>query len=405
VGLDTVKAVGGDLLDIILIGLMVAFAISGYRQGFIIGALSFVGFFGGAVLGMFIAPPIAAAVVDGDVEQALLAIVIVFLTATIGQFASSTIGAVIRSHVSWEPAKAADAVGGTFASVLSVLLVGWLIGSLITASSFGWLVKQVNDSVLLSTVDKALPQPLKDAQKPFKRFIDNSGVPRVFDAIGGGQFVEVPPPDRSVPKTAELARARRGIVKVSGIAPSCSKHIEGTGFVYAPDRIMTNAHVVAGVTEDLQVFDYNNNAHPAKVVLYNPDRDIAVLYVPGLDLPVLPFDGTAKSGDPAIIAGFPHGQGWTTRPARIAVEQRAKGPDFYESKSVVREVYQIRGLVQQGNSGGPLLTPKGKVYGVVFAAATDRPETGFVLTAQEVTPDARDGAKLQHQVDTQECDN
>ncbi|MFJ2028318.1 MarP family serine protease [Streptosporangium sp. NPDC087985] len=394
----------GDLLDLILIALMVAFAVSGYRQGFIIGVLSFVGFVGGGLLGMFIAPPIASAVVDGDTERALLAIVIVFLAATIGQFASSTIGAVVRSHVTWEPAKVVDAVGGTFASALSVLIIAWLIGSLISFSQFTLLSEQVSKSLLISTVDQTMPKAAKDLQKPFRDFIDTSGFPRVFDAIGGGRFVEVAPPDRSVPKSAQLSRARRGIVKVQGVASSCRRHIEGTGFVYSQNKIMTNAHVVAGVDQDLQVTDYLNNTHAARVVLYNPDRDIAILHVPGLNMPVLRFDGSAKKGDNAIVAGFPHGEGFTMTPARVRDQQRAQGPDIYDRKTVVRDVYWIRGLVRQGNSGGPLLTTDGRVYGVVFAAATDRAETGFVLTAAEVAPDAEDGSKLFNRVGTQECD-
>ncbi|WP_433249628.1 MarP family serine protease [Streptosporangium sp. CA-135522] len=394
----------GDLLDLILIALMVAFAVSGYRQGFIIGALSFVGFVGGALLGMFIAPPIAGALVDGDTERALLAIVIVFLAATIGQFASSTIGAVVRSHVTWEPAKVVDAVGGTFASAFSVLIVAWLIGSLITFSQFTLLSEQVHKSLLISTVDQAIPQVAKDMQKPIKTFIDTSGFPKVFDGIGGNQFTEVPPPDQSVPKGAQLTRARRGIVKVQGVASSCRRHIEGTGFVYSQNKIMTNAHVVAGVDQDLEVTDYLNNTHAAKVVLYNPDRDIAILYVPDLNMPILRFDGTAEKGDDAIVAGFPHGHGFTMNAARIRRQQQAKGADIYERKNVIRKVYSIRGLVRQGNSGGPLLTPDGRVYGVVFAAALDQQETGFVLTAAEVAPDAEDGSKLFNPVGTQDCD-
>ncbi|MBB2908957.1 S1-C subfamily serine protease [Streptosporangium becharense] len=395
----------GDLLDLVLIALMVAFAVSGYRQGFIIGALSFVGFVGGGLLGMFIAPPIAGALVDGDTERALLAIVIVFLAATIGQFASSTIGAVVRSHVTWEPAKVVDAVGGTFASALSVLIIAWLIGSLVASSHFTLISEQVNKSLLLSTVDQALPTAAKEWQKPFKNFIDTSGFPKVFDALGAGQFVEVAPPDRSVATgNRYLSRARRGIVKVQGVASSCRKHIEGTGFVFAQNKVMTNAHVVAGVDQSLQVTDYTNRSHAARVVLYNPDRDIAVLHVPDLNMPILRFDGTAKKGADAIVAGFPHGQGYTLRPARIRVQQRAKGFNIYEDKTVYRDVYAIRGLVQQGNSGGPLLTPEGKVYGVVFAAALDQQETGYVLTAAEVAPDAEDGSKLFNRVGTQECD-
>ncbi len=384
---------------------MIAFAVSGYRQGFIIGAMSFIGFVGGVLLGVFIAPPIAGAVIDGDTERALLAIVIVFLTAIVGQFASSTIGAVIRSHVTWEPAKVVDAVGGTFASALAVLIVAWFIGSLVAVSPFTLISEHVNRSVLLGAVDQVIPQAARGIQQPFKQFIDTSGFPQVFEGIGGAHLVDVPPPDESVAKAPQLRRARQGIVKVQGVATSCRRHIEGTGFVYAQNKIMTNAHVVAGVNQDLQVIDYRNNVRPAKVVLYNPDRDIAILHVPGLDLPILRFDGTAEKGNDAVVAGFPHGEGFTLNEARLRVRQRAKGPDIYESKTVIRDIYSIRGLVRQGNSGGPLLTPDGRVYGVVFAAAPDQRETGYVLTAAEVAPDAEDGARLTNPVDTQECDH
>ncbi|WP_113704686.1 MarP family serine protease [Nonomuraea lactucae] len=395
----------GDLLDLILIGLVIAFGISGYRQGFIIGVMSFVGFVGGAVLGVFIAPPISKAVVDGDTPQALLAIVIVFLSATIGQFASSTIGAVVRSHVTWEPAKVADAVGGTFASALSVLVIAWLIGSLIVSTSFTPLVEQVKNSMLLTTVDDAIPTAARNWQQPFKKFIDRSEFPPVFDAIGAGQLGgDVPPAPRSILQGARLGRAQRAIVKVQGNAESCNKHIEGTGFVYAKDRIMTNAHVVAGVTRDLQVLDSENKRHPATVVRYNPQRDIAILYVPGLDLPQLSFEADADKGDNAIIAGFPKGQGFTAEPARIRSRLDAEGPDIYRSTNVTRQVYAVRGKVLPGNSGGPLLTVDGRVYGVIFAAAISQEETGYVLTAAEVRPDADQGRNDTSPASTQVCD-
>ncbi|WP_036325250.1 MarP family serine protease [Microbispora sp. ATCC PTA-5024] len=392
----------GDLLDLILIGLVVAFAVSGYRQGFIIGAFSFIGFVGGAVLGMFVAPPIAGAIVSGDTERALLAIVIVFLAATVGQFASSTIGAVVRSHVTWEPARMVDALGGSVASGLSVLLIAWLLGSLIVSMSFAVLKEQVDGSVVWQTVDEAIPNGVRSLQKPFRDFVDSSEWPQVITSIGGQN---VAPPDEGVlTGSPGLTRARRAIVKVQGTAPSCRKRIEGTGFVYAEHRVMTNAHVVAGVTEGLRVTDSDGTQHDARVVLYNPDRDIAVLFVPDLPAGALRFDFTAKKGDSAIIAGYPKGHGFTPLAARIRVKQPAESYDIYNQRKVNREVYAVRGKVQPGNSGGPLLSPDGRVYGVIFAAATDQPETGYALTAEEVLPDADDGSGAVARVNTQECD-
>ena len=402
--LATVVTVQGDLLDLILIGLVIAFAISGYRQGFIIGAFSFLGFVGGAVLGVFIAPPIAHAIVEGPTEQALLAIVVVFLSATIGQFASSTLGAIVRSHVTWEPARVVDSLGGTLASALSVLVIAWLIGTLLVSAPFKPIVQQINGSLVLRTVDQMMPSAAKNWQGAFRDFVNTSEFPQVFSDIGAGRFVEVPPPDRSVLRGAQLARARRAIVKVQGNAPACRKRIEGTGFVYAGHRVMTNAHVVAGVKEELRVIDHTGRRHNARVVLFNPARDVAVLYVPTLQAPILKFDFTARSKDDAIIAGFPKDKGFTARPARIRVRQTATAPDIYHRREVEREVYAIRGVVQPGNSGGPLLTPTGEVYGVIFAAATDREDTGYALTAKEVAPDAEAGRTAVAKVDTQECD-
>jgi S1-C subfamily serine protease len=400
--LDTVEVVRGDLLDLILIGLVVAFAVSGYRQGFIIGAFSFIGFIGGAVLGMFVAPPIAGAIVSGDTERALLAIVIVFLAATVGQFASSTIGAVVRSHVTWEPARVVDALGGSVASGLSVLAIAWLLGSLIVSMSFAVLKEQVDGSFVWQAVDEAIPNSVRALQKPFRDFVDSSEWPQVITSIGGEN---VAPPDEGVLSgSAGLTRARQAIVKVQGTAPSCRKRIEGTGFVYSQQHIMTNAHVVAGVTEGLRVTDAAGVQHDARVVLYNPERDIAVLYVRDLQVTPLRFDFTAKKGDSAIIAGYPKGHGFTPLAARIRIKQPAEAYDIYNKHMVNREVYAIRGKVQPGNSGGPLLSPQGKVFGVIFAAATDRPETGFALTAEEVRPDADDGRISTTPADTGACD-
>jgi S1-C subfamily serine protease len=394
---------GNHLLDVILIALVALFAVSGYRQGFIVGLLSFIGFVGGGVLGTIAAPPLAQAVVDGPAQQALLAIVIVFLAATLGQLLTSSVGAVLRNRVTGNNARAVDAAGGAVVSVVSLLIVAWFIGTAVANSPIKALREQTHGSSVLKAIDGWMPDQSQTWFSSFRSFVNDTKFPQVFSGLGGESPVDVPAPDESMINTPSLRQARQSIVKIMGTAPSCSRRIEGTGFVFAPDHVMTNAHVVAGVRGSSTVGTYNNRQFSGRVVLYDPHRDIAVLYVPGLGVPTLRFDTTASRSDNAVVAGYPKNQGFTPRPARIRARQLAKGPDIYQSSTVKREIYAIRGLVEPGNSGGPLLTSTGNVYGVIFAAALDDPETGYALTANEVSSDARDGRNLTQTVTTQRC--
>ncbi|WP_030163465.1 MarP family serine protease [Spirillospora albida] len=391
------------LLDVILLVLVVLFGVSGYRQGFIVSLLSFMGFVGGGVVGVLIAPPIAGAAVDGAAQQALLAIVIAFLSATLGQLVASSLGAVLRNRVTGMNARTADAVGGTFVSALSLLIVAWFFGNLVAQSEFKPVRTQVAGSTIINGIDDVMPAPAHTWFTSFQGFVKGSEFPQVFNGLGGESVVQVPPPDDSILTTPALRAARRSIVKITSLAPQCERRIEGTGFVFAPDHVMTNAHVVAGARGASTVQQINGASDRGRVVLYNPDRDIAVLYVPGLDAPALKFAKPARVRDDAVIAGFPKNQPFRTGAARIRARQTAKGPDIYHSGQVSREIYALRGLVEQGNSGGPLLATDGTVYGVIFAAALDTPSTGYALTAEEVAPDARAGAARTTPVSTENC--
>jgi S1-C subfamily serine protease len=218
---------------------------------------------------------------------------------------------------------------------------------------------------------------------------------------------EVAEPDPALSGSQAVVTDRPSIVKITGLAPSCNRRIEGTGFVVAPQRVVTNAHVVAGVGEP-QVQSSTGRTRDATVVFYDPDTDIAVLDVPGLTLAPLRFasqPGPAK-GD-AIIAGFPQDRdvrNLFVGPARIRSTQEIRGPNIYSTRTVSREVYAIRGQVRSGNSGGPLLAPDGSVYGVIFAAAVDDLDTGFALTAAQVADDVRRGVASSQQVSTGDCD-
>jgi S1-C subfamily serine protease len=396
--------VSGDLLDLALLVIAVAFAVSGYRQGFVVGLLSFIGFVGGAVLGAQFGPAISRAIVGGQTQQDVVAVILLVSGAIIGQFIASSVGAAVRQTMTSPSSTAVDAVGGSAVSVLSMLLIAWAIGSVLTASPFSPVVNQVDHSMVLGTMDKVMPSPAKTMFSEFRRLLASGPFPQVFSGIGAVQLFQVSAPDQAVLNSPGYLAARSRVVKVQGTALSCDRSIEGSGFVYAPQHVLTNAHVVAGVTQGPTVTLPDGTSYQAKVVLYDPQVDIAVLYVPGLTATPLHFASQANSGASAVVAGYPLDRPFTAVAARVAGTIRAVEPDIYQTGQVDRQIYEIRAVVEPGNSGGPLLSPSGSVYGVVFAAAVGEQSTGFALTAGEVSGDATHGATQTIPTSTQGCD-
>jgi len=263
----------------------------------------------------------------------------------------------------------------------------------------------VNNSLVLQTLDKFMPSPAKTMFSDFRRLLaSNSTYAQVFSGIGAERILAIPAPDPSVVDSRGVQAASASVVRVQGVAPSCQRSIEGSGFVISRDHVLTNAHVVAGVTSRETVLT-DHGSLPATVVYYDPQVDVAVLYVRGLNLTPLQFAGEANPGDNAVVAGYPlDATSLHLAPARIGGVQNAQGPNIYETSTVTRQIYEIRAVVRSGNSGGPLLSPAGTVDGVVFAAAVGESDTGFALTAAEVSADASAGEQLTTAVSTGACD-
>lgn len=398
----------GDLLDLILIVLVIAFAVAGYRQGFIIGVLSFVGFIGGGAIGAAFAPKLARLITANLGWQAVSAITLVFLAAMIGQLLASGVGVAMRSRLTWRPATFVDSIGGAVVSALAVLLIAWLIGSAVAYAPFPAISRQVNNSAVLRAVDRLMPAQASLVFSDFRSLLESGPYAQVFGALGAEGALAVGAPNPAVLNAGGLRRDEPSIVKVKGVASGCSEQIEGSGFVYAPDHVLTNAHVVAGVNENQTVNTPTGQALPARVVLYDPQVDVAVLYVPGLSslgLPSLRWAGQASVGANAVVAGYPLDGSFSAVPARVGGREEATSPDIYQTAQVTRQIYAVRAVVEQGNSGGPLLNPaNGNVYGVVFAAATSVGDTGYALTAAQVEADASAGAADTRSVSTQVCD-
>ena len=185
--------------------------------------------------------------------------------------------------------------------------------------------------------------------------------------------------------------AQASVLKIRG-TNQCGRGVEGSGFVYADDRVMTNAHVVAGV-DDPEI-EIGDSSVSAEVVYYNPDLDVAVLAADTSGEPSLRFDQTAEAEDGVAILGYPQDGPYDVQPGRIRSEQRLRSPNIYGEGTVIREVFSLRGLVRPGNSGGPIVSSAGDVVGVVFAASVTDNETGYALTAEQV---ARSAAARRHQ--------
>ena len=265
-----------------------------------------------------------------------------------------------------------------------MLLIAWVIGSVLNASPFHVVDKQ-RTTPWRCTLDKFMPTHAKTMFTDFRRLLaDNSPYPQVFSGIGAERILAIPAPDPNVVGSAGFRAAANRVVRIQGIAPSCGRQIEGSGFVISRNHVMTNAHVVAGVTQQQTVTTTAGQRLDATVVFYDPQVDVAVLYVPGLNLSPL-HRQQANPGDNAVVAGYPlDAMRLHAVAARIGGIQNAQGPNIYQTATVTRQIYEIRAVVESGNSGGPLLASDGTVYGVVFAAAVGVDNTGFALTAAQV---------------------
>lgn len=391
-----------SVLDLIVVLLAIGFAVNGYRQGFVTAVLSFVGFFGGAVLGAQLATPVAQSLASGT-TQVVVAVAVVLSLAFGGQVLAVWLGSELRSRITWRSARTLDSAFGATVSVLTVLLVAWMVATPLASSPYPGLASAVRRSEVVRAVNATMPTSVRDLYDSLRDVVDRGEFPEVFGPLVPTRVRPVAPPDERLLHSVAVRTARPSVLKVTGLAPSCSRRIEGSGFVYAPEHLMTNAHVVAGVRSPRVEVD--GDRVDAQVVLFDPDRDVAVLHVPGLQARPLRFaTHDAEANDDAIIVGYPEDGPFFVGAARVRERERIRGPNIYNDDTVSRDVYALRGSVRSGNSGGPLLAPNGAVYGVVFAAALDDRETGFALTADEVAGDARRAARATAPVDTGRCD-
>lgn len=388
-----------NLLDWLLVVLVLAYALSGYWQGFVTGAFATAGLLLGGLVGVLLAP-----VALGDASPSLLvslgALFIVILGASLGQALLQFAGARIRDRIRWQPVRALDAVGGAALSAVAVLLVAWALGVAVAGSGISGITPLVRNSEVLGRVDRLLPASASGVLGAFNNVVGTSFFPRYLEPFAPERIVEVAPGPRRLLTDPDVQDASPSVVKVLG-TNECGRGVEGTGFAYADDRVMTNAHVVSGVDEP--EVEVGGSTASAEVVYYNPDLDVAVLALETGDLPTLEFDRAAQERDGVAILGYPQDGPYDVQAGRIRAEQRLRSPNIYGEGTVIREVFSLRGLVRPGNSGGPIVSSAGDVVGVVFAASVTDPQTGYALTADQVARSAALGLSNTDPVSTGDC--
>jgi S1-C subfamily serine protease len=369
-------------LDLAVLAVAFVAAISGWRSGALGSLLSFVGVVLGAVAGVLLAPHVVSHV-DGPRSKLFVSLFLILGLVVVGEIAGVVLGRAVRGAIRNRAVRTFDSVIGVGLQLVAVLVAAWLLATPLTSSDQPNLAAAVRGSRVLAQVDSLAPPWLKRVPTRLSSLLDTSGLPNVLQPFGRTPIVNVNIPDPTLATDPVVAATRPSVLKIRGVAPSCQKVLEGSGFVVAPNRVMSNAHVVAG--SDSVTVEVDGQTYDASVVSYDPSADISILDVPNLPSPPLQFDmQEARTGTDAVVMGYPGGGDFTATPARIREVIQLNGPDIYHTTTVTREVYTIRGTVRQGNSGGPLIDRDGRVLGVVFGAAVDDADTGFVLTANEV---------------------
>lgn len=370
------------MIDVVIALIIIGYAISGFRQGLAVGMLSLGGFVAGAVIAMKVVPPLADGLEVG-LQRSFVVLAAVLLFAWLGQLAGALVGGRLRDRLTLPTVQFADQVLGAIAGVIAVAIVLWFVGGALRASPSPSLARAVAGSKLLGTIDRVMPTPVAALADSFREAVAGSQFPRVFAGVAPEEIVPVQQPNPRAMPASVLTQARRSIVKITGEAQACGRNVEGSGAVIAAQRVVTNAHVVAGMRAPLVQVDGRGTKYRAQVVAFDPKRDLAVLAVPKLTAPPLRMGGNLLRGADAVVAGFPRNGAFQSGPARVRSVLRATGGDIYGGTGAVRQVYQLYAKVEPGNSGGPLLATDGSLAGVVFAKSLDDLQTGYALTFDE----------------------
>ena len=389
---------GSILLDLFIVGILVGYLIYGYQTGLIRSLGGIVGIVVGAFVAILLVPLVSGWVEDPSLRTAaILALVLILVVG--GYSAGAAIGTAIQRRMKGRGLRRVDrALGSILTTIVAALVVSMIATSIATLGVPG-LSQAISSSVVLRAINAITPDPVQSFLAQVRSATVDQSLPRIAQAFGGDTGAGIPNVNTGTPV---LGRAARSVVRITGNAYACGQSQSGSGFVVAHDRIITNAHVVAGVVHP--VVDVRGGpALQATVVYFDPTGDLAVLDVPNLGLPTLSLGPSVSGGTHAVSDGYPFGGPFVTLPVGVNQVGTLNVSNIYGTAQSPREVYSLSANVQEGDSGGPLLTTSGIVAGVVFAKGATTPDVGYAITMKSVQPVAAKAHSLTNAVSSGRC--
>lgn len=386
------------VIDILIVLFILSAMIRGREIGLVQQFFSTLGFFGGLFLGAQL-QKFTVELVSGEMTRTFVTLLTTLGTALVFLMLGELTGMILKRRFVRQRFNRVDSYLGSVVSMVSVVLAVWLSAAIVRGLPYPGLQQAFQQSKIVNSVSKNLPYA-PDVIASIGHLVNPNGFPQVFAGWEGSQ----PPEQINLPSSSELAAAvekdRDSVVKIVG--EGCGGIVDGSGFVAANDLVITNAHVVAGINRQYVVDE--NGTHSARAIWFDPELDLAILQVDNLAGGPINIDTSpVDPGTAAAILGYPGGGAFTANPASILDQFTATGRDIYNRGTSERSVYEIGGDVEQGNSGGPLVTADGDVVGVIFARSTAYDQIGYALTADQVANALNQASARSQLVDTGSC--
>ncbi|HWI30997.1 MAG TPA: MarP family serine protease [Microbacterium sp.] len=368
-------------IDFVIIAILVVAVIVGIQRGLLASVGTLIGLALGGVAAYWVVPLVNAAI-PGAAWRGPVVLAVGVGILVLGAVVGSMIGMALRRGVDRTKLRVFERIlGGALTLVVAALAVS-LAGQSIAATGMPGVAATVSSSRVLTAIADLTPRPIAATLAELRGVALAEGMPRLGELLA--PQMQPTSPEVALDDPA-LTTAAQSVARVSGVAYACGISASGSGFVVAPDRVMTNAHVVAGV--DRPVVELPGRAaREGRVVYFDPVDDIALIAVDDLDGAPLTVAPTLGVGSAAVVQGYPYGGPFTASTAQVLSVAPAQVPDIYDSSSSSRDVYALAAHVRPGNSGGPLLTTTGAVTGLVFARADNDDNVGYAMTMTELTP-------------------